>query len=180
MGEKPNAKPLMIVGRVCRAHGIRGEVVVEVLTEAPDTIFAPGARVFAGLVNGDPGPNPRTLSIEAARPFLDRLLVAFEEIPDRTDAERWRDRYLLVPEDEIQPPREGEVFVHQLAGLNVVRSDGTPVGRVIGTFDVAGRLLLEVQREGGTVLLPYETAFVERLDMSTGQLVMSLPDGLLS
>ena len=169
----------MIVGRVRRAHGIRGEVVVEVLTETPDVIFAPGARVFAGSVHGDVDPIPRTLSVEGARPFQDLLLVTFQEIPDRTDAERWRDRYLLVPEDEIQAPADGEVFVHQLAGLEVVRSDGTPVGRVLSTFHVAGRLLLEVQREGGTVLLPYETAFVERVDVPAGQLVMTLPDGLL-
>lgn len=171
--------PLVIVGRILKAHGIRGELLIDVQTESPDAIFAPGERVFAGTASGDPGPSPRPLTIEDARPFRDQLLVTFEEIPDRTEAEKWRDRYLLVPEDEVEPPAEDEVFIHQLVGLQLVLTDGTAVGRVLGTYEVADRLLLEVARPGGAVLLPYELAFVERVDLDAGQLVMALPDGLL-
>ncbi len=170
---------LVIVGRIRRAHGIRGEVVVELMTETPDAIFAPGARLFAGTAAGDPAPDGAELHVESARPFNDTLLVSFDEVADRTVAERWRDRFLLVPESEIDPPGEDEVFVHQLVGLDVVHAGDAPIGRVIGTFEVAGRLLLEVQREGGTVLLPYEDEFVEKVDLAANRLVMILPDGLL-
>lgn len=170
---------LVIVGRIRRAHGIRGEVVVELMTETPDAIFATGARLFAGTAAGDPAPDGAELHVESARPFNDTLLVAFDEVADRTVAERWRDRFLLVPESEIEAPGEGEVFVHQLVGLDVVHAGDLSIGRVIGTFEVAGRLLLEVQREGGTVLLPYEDEFVEKVDLAANRLVMILPDGLL-
>lgn len=180
MRETPRPEsPLVIVGRIRRAHGIRGEVLVEVQTETPDAIFAPGARVFVGDARGDAPRQARALHVEDALPFKDVLRVTFAEIPDRTEAERWRDRYLLVPQEELEPPGEDEVFVHQLAGLELVLPGGEPVGRVLGTFDVAGRLLLEVQRTGGTVLIPYEAPFVEAVDLEGKRLVMALPEGLL-
>ena len=171
--------PLVIVGRIRRAHGIRGEVVVEPRTHTPDAVFAPGARVLAGTVTGDPDPAGRTLRVRGARALRDLLLVAFDEIPDRTEASRWRDRYLLVPGVELSPPAEHEVYVHDLVGLRVVDAGGTAVGPVIGTYEVAGRLLLEVQRPAGIALIPYELAFVKRVDLEAKELVMSLPEGLL-
>lgn len=176
---RPDPPSFVIVGRIRKAHGIRGELLVELQTQTPDAIFAPGARVLAGNAHGDTGTNSRELTVKDARPLRDQLLVMFQEIPDRTEAEKWRDRYLLVPESEVAPLEEGEVFLHQLAGLDLVLHDGSPVGRVLGTFDVAGRLLLEVQRTGGTILLPYEPPFVERVDVPANQLVMRLPDGML-
>lgn len=170
---------LVIVGRIRRAHGIRGEVVVEVMTESPDAIFAPGARVLAGTASGDPAPDGGELHIESARPFTDTLLVTFEEIPDRTVAERWRDRFLLVPQTEVEEPASDEIFVHQLPGLTVVTTTGEQVGQILGTFEVAGRLLLEVARTNGTILVPYELPFVDHVDLPQGRLVMTLPEGLL-
>jgi 16S rRNA processing protein RimM len=170
--------PLVIVGRIRKAHGIRGEVLVDVQTETPDAIFAPGARVLAGDARGNAKPSAPSLHVESVRPFKDLLCVAFDEITDRTEAEKWRDRYLLVPEGELVPPGDDEVFVHQLAGLDVVLESGEPVGRVLGTFDVGGRLLLEVQRASDTVFVPYELPFLVRVDLAAGQLVMSLPEGL--
>lgn len=170
---------LVIVGRIRRAHGIRGEVLVEPQTETPDAIFAPGARVFAGTTRGDVDPAHRTLHVEDVRPFKDMLLLTFGEIPDRTEAERWRDRYLLVPSSELEPPAPHEVFVHDLVGLRLVHANGGPIGTVLGTYDVAGRLLLEVQRPNGTALVPYELEFVRQVNLDAGELVMDLPEGLL-
>ncbi len=169
----------MIVGRIRRAHGIRGEVVVEVLTEAPDAIFASGARLFAGSVDGDLAAGAPELHVASARPFQDLLLVAFDEIPDRTVAERWRDRHLLVPESEVDAPAEDEVFIHDLVGLMVELSDGRRLGRVAGTFEVAGKLLLEVSTEAGAILLPYEMDFIDEVDVPGARLRMTLPDGML-
>lgn len=118
--------------------------------------------------------------MEYARPFKDGMLTAFGEIPDRTTAERWRDRHLLVPESEVAPPAADEVFAHDLVGLSLVASEAGPVGIVRGTFDVAGRLLLEVERPQGneTVLVPYEPAFIRRVDLDARELEMDLPEGL--
>jgi len=167
-----------IVGRVRRAHGVRGELVVELMTDAPDAIFAPGARVIAGTVAGDLGVRPATLHVEAARPFKDGLLVTFAEIVDRTEADLWRDRYLLVPSEELEPPAEDEVYLHDLVGLEVQRLDGVVIGKVAGYYDLAHGILLEVQRERDTVLLPYRDEFIAAVDVEAGRLVVDPPEGL--
>ncbi|MFN8665644.1 MAG: ribosome maturation factor RimM [Gemmatimonadaceae bacterium] len=169
-----------IVGRVRRAHGVRGELVVETMTDAPDAIFAPGARLFAGTVGGDLAPNAQELHVEDARPFKDGLLVTFEEIPDRTQAELWRERYLLVPMEELEPLEEDEVYLHQLVGLDVQRADGSAIGTVAGFFELAHGLLLEIRRPGATdtVLMPYQEEFIAEVDVERGVLVVDPPEGL--
>jgi 16S rRNA processing protein RimM len=149
------------------------------MTEAPDAVFAAGARVFTGSPKGDA--DGGALTVEYTRPIRDGLLTAFREIPDRTAAERWRDRHLLVPEREVTPPASDEVFVHDLIGLSLQTPDAGPIGVVTGMYDVAGRLLLEVTRAGAaqTVLIPYETTFVRRVDLEARVLTMDLPEGLL-
>lgn len=169
-----------IVGRVRRAHGVRGELVVEVMTDAPDAIFAPGARLFAGTVAGDLAPNAMVLHVEDVRPFKDGLLVTFEEIPDRTQGELWRERYLLVPMEEVEPLEEDEVYLHQLVGLEVQRTDGSAIGTVVGFFELAHGLLLEIRRTGAkdTVLMPYQEEFIAGVDVERGVLVVDPPEGL--
>jgi len=170
--------PHAIVGRVRRAHGIRGEVVVQLLTDAPDAIFAPGARVLAGTIAGDLGPKPSALHVENARAFKEGLLVTFQEIVDRTQAELWRDRYLLVPSEELEAPDDDEVYLHDLVGLQVERLDGSVIGTVIGYYDLAHGILLEIQRTADTVLLPYRDEFVAAVEVGARRLVVDPPEGL--
>ena len=170
--------PYAIVGRVRRAHGIRGELVVELMTDAPDAIFAPGARLFAGNTAGDITPSARELHVEDARSFKDGLLVTFGEIADRTQADLWRDRYLLVPRDELEPPGEDEVYLHDLVGLEVQRTDGSVIGKVSAYFELAHGLLLEIRRPDDTVLMPYRDEFVAEVDIEGGRLVIDPPEGL--
>lgn len=173
-----DAESLVIVGRVRRAHGIRGELVVEVLTESPDAIFAPGARLFPGTVEGDLAPRDPELIVADARWSKDLLLVSFEEIKDRTAAERWRERYLLVPLEEVGEPAEDEVFVHDLVGLEVLLPDGTQIGRVASTPETAAGLLLEIQRAKDTVLLPYDLEFIVEVNVQEGHLIVDPPAGM--
>lgn len=179
METAPGAKPsLVIVGRIRRAHGIRGELAVEVMTESPNAIFAPGARLFAGTVQGDPSPDGQELSVGESRPFKDGLLVRFAQIPDRTAAERWRDRFLLVPMDEVDAPADDEVFIHELVGLDVVLADGSTIGRIAATLETGAGLLLEIQRSGGTLLMPYELEFIQEIDVEGRRLVVDPPPGM--
>lgn len=179
MSGAPPDSALFIVGRVRRAHGIRGEVAVEPYTSAPEVVFAPGRRVFGGTAAGDPGPRPVELHVEHAEPLGSGWRVRFAEIPDRTTAELWRDRYLLAPRDELPPPDETQLYLHELVGLRVELADGSPVGEVVSWYEVPHGILLEVARGDGTVLLPYRPEFVREVDREGKRLVVELPDGLL-
>src|SRR3954469_21040841 len=135
----------IIVGRVRKAHGIRGEVVVETITDEPDAVFASGRRVFAGTADGDLAPNRAELHVSTSRPFNDGLLVGFTELPDRNAAEIWRGRYLLLPAGELPAPDDDEVYIHDLIGMRVVlapdgqrdgSTDCTSVGTVIEIYEL--------------------------------------------
>ena len=168
-----------LVGRVRRAHGIRGELVVESLTDEPDAVFASGRRLFAGTIDGDPSPDGATLTVAASKPFKGGVIVRFAEIADRNRAELWRGRYLLAPLSELTPPAEGEVYVHQLVGLRAELPSGDELGPVLGTYELPQGLVLEVDRPGGSVLIPFRDDVVVRLDVAGGVVVVDPPDGLL-
>jgi len=173
----------IIVGRVRKAHGIRGEVVVELITDAPDAIFASGRRVFAGTAAGDLAPNRTELHVESSRPFNEGMLVAFAEIPDRTAAETWRARYLLVPAAELPAPSDGEVYIHDLLGMRVELESGELVGTVDETYDLPQGLALDVRRaaprDGETVLILYDERTIASVDKAARVIVVTPPEGLL-
>lgn len=170
---------LIIVGRLRKAHGIRGDLLVEPITDAPAEVFAAGRRLFVGTVDGDPAPDARTLTVTDARVQPDGLLVVrFEEIADRTGAERWRNRYVLLPAAELAPPAEGEVYLHELAGMRVERPDGEALGEVREVWELPQGIALEVARPGGSVLLPFREEFVQRVDRAARRVVATPPEGL--
>ena len=171
---------LYLVGRVRRAHGIRGELVVETLTDAPDAIFAAGRRVLAGTTEGDVAKDGQELRVLRSSPFKGGLIVAFEGIDDRSSAERWRDRYLLVPEEEVDPPAENEVFIHDLVGMKVVRISGEEIGQVTEVFELPQGLLIEVGRTGTkAVLLPFDDQTVKEVDTDERVIHVDPIEGLL-
>ena len=170
----------VIVGRIRRAHGIRGELLVEPITDAPDAIFASGRRVFPGDATGDLLPDLPPLEVVSARDFKDGLLVTFRGIGDRNEAERWRDRYLLVRAEDVAPLGDGEMYVHDLIGLRVERTTGESVGTVIEVYELPQGLMLEIDRGGeGNALVPFHESVVERVDVEGRLLVLDPPPGLL-
>jgi len=169
-----------LVGRVRRAHGIRGELVVEALTDAPDAIFAAGRRVLAGTRDGEVAPGAPELRILRSSPFKGGLIVAFEGIDSRTDADGWRDRYLLVPEDEVEPPSDDELFIHDLVGMRVMRVGGEEVGQVSQVFEFPQGLVMEVHREGAkSVLLPFDDQTVTEVDSEQRVIRVDPVEGLI-
>ncbi len=173
-----------LVGRIRRAHGIKGELVVALHTDAPDAIFAPGARVFVGTPEGDLMPDPasgvvRALIVRTARDFQDGLLVMFEGFTDRTEAERWRGRTLLVPMDELEPPGEGELWAHELPGMRVVDPQGGAVGEVSGWYDLPQGLVIEIATPRGPRDVPFNDAFVMAFDRDARLITLDAPAGLL-
>ena len=173
----------IIVGRVRKAHGVRGAVVVEPITDVPDAIFASGRRVYAGTASGDLAPTRAELHIETSRPFNDGLLVAFTELPDRTVAETWRGRYLLVPADEVPAPSDDEVYIHELPGMRVELESGELVGIVDATYELPQGLAIDVRRgaprESENVLLLFDDRTIASVDRETRRIVVTPPEGLL-
>lgn len=169
----------LIVGRVRKAHGIRGELVVEPITDEPDAIFAPGRRVLMGTPAGDVSRDRRELHMETVRPMGAGLLVKFVEVPDRTAADLWRGRYLLVPAAEVPPPDEDEVYIHDLIGMDVVLVSGEPVGRVDEVFELPQGLAIDVARDKGTVLVPFDDRVVTGVDREARVITIDPPLGLL-
>jgi 16S rRNA processing protein RimM len=173
----------IIVGRVRKAHGIRGEVVVEAITDAPDAVFAPGRRVFAGTAAGDLAPNRTELHVDSSRPFNEGLLVGFAEVPDRNVAETWRGRYLLLPADEIPAPGDEEVYVHELLGMRVELESGELVGTVDETYELPQGLALDVRRapprEKETLLILYDDRTISSVNKDSRVIVVTPPEGLL-
>jgi len=173
------APELLIVGRLRKAHGIRGALVVEPLTDAPAAVFAAGRRLLVGTPNGDPDPAGRALVVESARAQPDgSVIVQFSGIADRTAAERWRDRYLLAPAGDLQPPADGEVYVHELPGMTVELPSGQSLGSVSGVLDLPQGLALEVTDGARTAILPFHAEFVRHVDRAARRIVAIPPHGL--
>ncbi len=169
-----------IVGRIRKAHGIRGEVVVEPLTDAPDAVFAAGRRVFAGTAGGDRARDGAELIVNTVRPFREGMLVRFDLIPDRTAAELWRDRYLLLPVAELTPLAENEVYIHDLVGMRVTLTSGDALGEVLEVYELPQGLVLDVKRtSGGTVMLPFSEDVVKRVDARARVVEVDPPEGML-
>ena len=105
--------------------------------------------------------------------------MAFAGISDRNDVEAWRNRELLVPEDELAEPADDELWVHEIVGSRVVLQDGSEVGEVVDVFEVPQGLLLDVRTPRGVVSIPFVDAIVTDVDRPTRTLTIDPPDGLL-
>ena len=170
----------VIVGRLRKSHGLRGDIIVEPITDAPAEVFSAGRVLYAGDAAGDPLPDPPELTVRETRPHMNGLLaVHFEEIRDRDEASRWTNRYLLAPAEELAPPVEGEVYVHELEGMHVVLESGEHVGTVSSVFELPQGLALDVQRETGTVLIPFNEVFIHEIRRADRTVVIAPPPGLL-
>jgi 16S rRNA processing protein RimM len=172
----------VIVGRVGRPHGVRGELVIGVRTDEPDLRFAVGAAVDAGPSPDGEGPAGRApLRVAAARWHSGQLLVTFAGITDRTAAAELTGSWLSVDSSQLPAATGPDEFRdHELVGLSV----RTPGGEVVGVVtDVLhyGQDLLVVERPaaGPDVLVPFVKAIVPEVDVAAGVVVIDPPPGLL-
>ena len=164
----------VIVGRIGRAHGIRGELTVEPRTDEPDRRFLDGMvlREEAGT---------RALTVEGVRWHSGRLLVRFEEVPDRPAAEALRGVVLVaqVPEDE-SPVGEDEFWDRDLVGLTVLTAAGQVGGEVRRVQHGPQDLLVIRTPEGEERLVPFVEALVPAVDLDARTLTLADVGGLLS
>jgi 16S rRNA processing protein RimM len=166
----------MVVGRVLRPHGLHGELVVEVLSDAPER-FVPGAAVAAG--DPESGEPLRPLEVSGARLHQGRMLLRFTGVEDRDAAEPLRGSLLTIPSEAARKLAPDEYWRHQLVGLAVVDTEGNDRGVVEDVVPGAAHDLLEVRRpDGVTALVPAVAALV-RVEMEAGRVVVRAIPGLL-
>ncbi|MDG4823581.1 ribosome maturation factor RimM [Asanoa sp. WMMD1127] len=173
---------LLVVGRIGRPHGVRGEVTVEVRTDEPEQRFAagsvlvtdPAAASVAAVV-------PSTLTIEDVRWHQGRPLVLFDGYYDRDIVENLRNVLLCVDSDELDAPEDPDEFLdHQLVGLSAVSPDGAVLGTVSRIDHApASDLLVLALADGRSALVPFVKAIVPEVDLAGGRVVVDAPEGLL-
>jgi 16S rRNA processing protein RimM len=168
----------LVVGRVVKAHGVSGEVAVEVRTDDPDTRFAPGAQLRAQPRGGGP---QRMYVVDSAREHSGRMLVRLADVADRTAAEALRGSVFLVDTEDLPPIDDPDEFYdHQLEGLRVVTTDGQLVGTVKEVLHTAAGELLSVTAEtGAEVLVPFVGAIVTEVSLQSHTIEIDPPQGLL-
>ena len=162
------SEPTVVVGKITKAHGLRGEVVVLVFSDNPDR-FAPGSSVF---VEGG-----HQLTIRDARPNGGRLLVSFEGLDERIAAEHVRGAMLVVPRSMLPPLAEGEFWPHQLEGCEVITESGRPLGAIVDVVaNPANDLWVAVDGSGTETLIPAIREVVTEVDVARKRiLVRDLP-----
>jgi 16S rRNA processing protein RimM len=186
---------LLVVGQIGRPHGIRGEVSVQVRTDAPEERFVAGSafttevprdrRVSTGPAAppapGAPYKVPAELKLESLRWHQGRVIAQFEGVHDRNIAEALRGVLLQVDSATVDEPDDPDEFNdHQLVGLAVVGVDGAELGTVARIDHAPSSDLIVLDRaEGGTALIPFVTAMVPTVDLAAGRLIVDLPEGLL-
>ena len=185
---------LLIVGQIFRAHGVRGEVVVDVRTDAPAERFAVGSvlvtdstvvrrPVSAGTRDDAQDGRwvvPATLTVESVRPHQGRLLVVFDGIYDRNLAEDLKGVLLCVDSADVPDAEDPDEFNdHQLVGIDVVDADGTPLGTVQRIDHAPAHDLLVVRlTDGRTGLVPFVKAIVPEVDLAARRVTITPPEGL--
>jgi 16S rRNA processing protein RimM len=158
------------VGRITRAHGVRGEAAVLPLSQVGSR-FEPGSRLSVEGLD-------RTVTVAGSRPHRHRLLVRFEEIADRTAAEALQGRYLLVHASEAPALPEGEFWPHQLVGCEVVTASGRSLGRLREVIHTPANDVWAADGPEGEVLVPALRDVVEAVDVEARRIVVREVPGL--
>ncbi|HZC90257.1 MAG TPA: ribosome maturation factor RimM [Mycobacterium sp.] len=167
----------LIVGRVVKAHGVTGEVVVDVRTDDPELRFAPGAVLRAKGSDQ----RERNYAVEAVRPHGSRILVRLAGVAGRDAADALRGSLFVIDSADLPPIDEADTYYdHQLEGLRVRTTDGRDIGTVAEVLHTAAGELLAVNRDqAAELLVPFVSAIVTSVSLEDRIIEIDPPEGLL-
>lgn len=175
----PDAARHLVVGRLRKPHGLKGDVAIFPLTDRPEEVFRPGQVLWlldlAGEVIGGP------LELERTRGYHRQWLVKFRGIESRDALEAMpvlREAFVAAPESALPARTDDAPYLHELEGWPVQDADGAPLGVVSAVYEMPAGLMIEVQGPKREFLLPYREEFV-RLEPASRTLVATPPAGLL-
>lgn len=169
--DNPAEPRFLVIGEIRKPHGVRGEVRVTPHTELPER-FTWLERVFIGE------DRPWPVAVEGVRINGDTILLKLKGYDSRNDAESLRGQLLQVPEEEAIPLEEGEYFLYQLEGLQVVLEDGEVVGELVEVIETKANNVFVVRGEAGELLLPDIDEVIRDIDFESGHITVRLLPGL--
>jgi len=166
----------LVVGRLRKPHGLKGDCAVFPLTDDPARTFAPGREVWIKDLAGRLVAGP--LAIERSRPYHRQWLLAFAGHLAVDAVKPWSGHFLSADAAGLAPPAEGEVYLHELAGFAVRDGAGNPLGLVTGLLELPAGLMLEIQGPRREFLVPFRKEFVVSVDRERRTLVVQLVEGM--
>ncbi len=163
----------LVVAKIGRAHGLRGEVALDLRTDQPERRLAVGGVIVTEPAEAGP------LTVVRTREQQGRWYVTFAEAQDRTAAEALRGVTLVAEEDEDGD--EDAWYPHELAGLRAEHVDGRVLGTILGLEHLPAQDVLVLREEDGArTLVPFVRAIVPVVDVAGGRVVLDPPGGLLA
>ncbi|GAB3122607.1 ribosome maturation factor RimM [Glaciibacter psychrotolerans] len=177
MNENTPPRTQLRVGRLTKAHGLKGAIKLEMFTDDPGRRFVPGARFTLQVPSGSPW-HGKTLELVELRWYNQQPVGFFKDVPDRTAAESLAKAILWIEQDAAEASDEEDAWYdHQLVGLAVVR-DGVQVGTIARLDHMPAQDLLIVKTPAGDVMVPFVKAIVPSVDIASGIVTVTPPTGL--
>jgi len=162
----------LAVGKLRRPHGVRGEILMDVLTDFPERL-QPGLQVYVGE-------SRQPWLLHGCRKSSRALLVSFKEVTNPEEASKLRNELLYVRADEIPALPEGEYYHHQILGMSVVNDTGLLLGKVVEILETGANDVCVVRPESGPeILIPLVDEFVLQIDLEVHQIRVHLLDGMI-
>lgn len=172
-----SSKTTLRVGRLVKAHGLKGALKLELYTDSPNERFVPGAVLELQVPETSPWFG-KTVTVKELRWYNQAPVIFLEGIEDRNQSETLIKAILLVNAETAALPSEPDAWYdHQLVGLKVIR-DGVEVGNVTRVDHMPAQDLLAIETANGEVLLPFVKAFTSAVDVAAGTISITPPGGL--
>jgi 16S rRNA processing protein RimM len=169
----PGEPVYLAVGKLRHAHGVRGEIFMEILTDFPER-FQPGTILFL-----DGG--VKQLCLVRHRQHKDGLLMTFEGYTTPEEVGQFRNHIVFVKAADRPPLPDGEYYHHQLIGLQVISQDGLSIGKVSEILETGASDVLVVRSDAGReTLIPMADEFIPAIDLSKGEITVHLIPGMLA
>lgn len=169
----PGEPAFLAVGKLRHAHGVHGEMLMEILTDFPDRL-KPGAVLYLG-------PDSGTLTLIKCRPVREGLLMTFDGYTTPEAVGQFRNQVLYVKAGDRPPLADGEYYHHQLLNLRVITDSGAPLGVVTEILETGASDVLVISPEiGPDVLIPMVDTFIQDIDLARGEISVHLIPGMLA
>jgi 16S rRNA processing protein RimM len=167
--------PPIVVGRVRKPHGLKGELAIFPLTDDPEAVFVVGREILLLDLSGE---QVATVTITQARIYHREVLLKFRGHDKREAVDEFRTLFLAVQRDVLAPLEEGEVYQQELVGWAVRDEADEPLGIVSEVYDLPQGPTIEIQGPKREFLLPFRAPYVKHVDREARKLVVSVPEGL--